>query len=225
MGRPTSGYKLKSGDPATGVTTILSRWKDSGALLHWAAEQGRLMERGIIKNLYDKRDEAADIGTLAHDMCDSYLKGNDPYEVLKKAEMDQEKSNKADQAYKMFLDWWQQTGLKVHDSEMPLVSETHKFGGTPDWILETPRGYAIGDIKTSKAIYRDMLLQVAAYKILWEENHPDKLITGGFYICRFSKDFPDWECRHYGELKDAEEQFLLLNKAYALDKELKKRAA
>jgi len=64
MARPASGYRLKDGTRVPGVTTIIGRFKDSGGLLYWAFEQGQAAERGEISNLYDKRDEAADAGTL-----------------------------------------------------------------------------------------------------------------------------------------------------------------
>jgi len=125
----------------------------------------------------------------------------------------------------MFLEWWEQTNLKVYKQEIPLVSEKHRFGGTPDWILETSKGLAIGDIKTSKAIYADHLVQVAAYKTLWEENYPNEPITGGFHICRFSKDFPDFDHKYCAELDDAWTYFKLVREAYDLAKSLKKRAS
>ena len=225
MGRPTTGYRLQDGNKALGVTTILGRFKESGALLHWAFAQGKLAERGVIANLYDKRDQAADIGTAAHEMTEAFLKGEDPIarrDVLLPNEPDR---LKATQAYEMFQEWWGQTNLKVYRQEIPLVSNQYGFGGTPDWILETPKGLAIGDIKTSNGIYVDYLIQVAAYKQLWEENYPNEPITAGFHICRFSKDFPDFDHKYCAELDQAWEQFKLFLQAYQIDKVLKKRAA
>lgn len=225
MARPKTGYRLADGTRVDGVTTVLNRWKDAGGLLYWACDQGKAIERGEIAHLYDKRDEAADIGTIAHEMCDAYLKGKDPWKVCEELSKTPEAAAKATQAYRMFLHWWETNGLEVHASEIPLVSEKYRFGGTPDWILKIRDGLAIGDIKTSNAIYRDMLMQVAAYKQLWEENHPDEPITGGFYVCRFSKEYPDWEQRYFGELDVAWREFQLLVEAYELDKQLKKRVA
>lgn len=225
MGRPTAGYRLADGSSVIGVTTVLGRWKNSGPLLHWAFSQGRLAEKGLIKNLYDKRDQAAGIGTAAHEMTECFLRGEDPHAHCKTLLTSDEDIAKATQAYNMFLEWWDQTNLKVYKYEIPLVSEQYRFGGCPDWILETPNGLAIGDIKTSKGIYVDYLIQVAAYKQLWEENFPDEPITGGFHICRFSKDYPDFDHKYCAELDVAWEQFKDFVKAYERDRELKKRAA
>lgn len=223
-GRPKQGYRITDGTSVPGVTTIISRFKDSGPLLYWAAQQGRAIERGEIKSLYDKRDEAANIGITAHEMTECFLRGENP--TLRRDELlpNEQDRFKAQQAYEMFLEWWEQTNLKVYKYEIPLVSEQYRFGGCPDWILETPKGLAIGDIKTSKGIYVDYLIQVAAYKQLWEENYLDEPITGGFHICRFSKDFPDFDHKYCAELDDAWDQFTLLRRAYDIDKELKKRA-
>lgn len=224
-GRPIKGYRLADGTSVIGVTTIISRFKNSGPLLHWACAQGRLIERGEIKSLYDKRDEAANIGTAAHEMTECFLRGED--EEAKCAELlpQEEDRIKARQAYSMFREWWDQTSLKIYKYEIPLVSEQYRFGGCPDWILETPKGLAIGDIKTSKGIYVDYLIQVAAYKQLWEENFPDEPITDGFHICRFSKDYPDFDHKYCAELDVAWEQFKDFVKAYERDKVLKQRAA
>ena len=35
-GRPKAGYKNAAGEKVPGVTTVIGRFKDSGALLHWA---------------------------------------------------------------------------------------------------------------------------------------------------------------------------------------------
>jgi len=81
----------------------------------------------------------------------------------------------------------------------------------------------MGDWKTSNAIYPDHIIQLAAYKVLWEENHPDQPITGGFHLCRFSKEHGDFAHHFWSELDDAWEQFLLFRQAYDIDKKLKKR--
>lgn len=75
MPHPTQGYRLKDGTRVPGVTTIIGRFKDSGALLYWACEQGKAIERGEISKLYDKRDSSAESGTICHDLVEKFLKG------------------------------------------------------------------------------------------------------------------------------------------------------
>jgi hypothetical protein len=81
------------------------------------------------------------------------------------------------------------------------------------------------DWKTSNAVYSDYLLQLAAYKHLWEANHPDQPLVGGFHLCRFSKDHGDFAHHYYAELDRAWDMFKHLRAAYGFDYELKKRAA
>ena len=75
MARPKGGYKNKDGKRVPGVTTIINRFKDSGGLMWWAFEQGKAAERGEIGSLYDKRDEAAEAGTIAHNLFEMFING------------------------------------------------------------------------------------------------------------------------------------------------------
>ena len=81
------------------------------------------------------------------------------------------------------------------------------------------------DIKTSNGVYRDNLLQVAAYGYLWAANNPPDQITGGYHILRFSKENGDFSHHFYPDLSEAWEMFVLLRKAYDIDLRLKKRAS
>lgn len=217
MPTPKSGYFLKSGERVPGTTTIIGRFKDSGGLLYWAFEQGKLAQQGKIQKLYDKADEAADIGTQAHLMIEQFINGE---------EVDKPEDKRAKQAFDNALKWIDQTKIKVISKwqEVGLVSEEYRFGGTPDAIGELDGKLILLDWKTSNGIYQDYLIQIAAYRHLWESNFPDRPIDGGMYLCRFSKDFPDFSTHYYSELDEAWEQFTLFRRAYDIDKTLKKRA-
>jgi hypothetical protein len=126
------------------------------------------------------------------------------------------------QGYANYVRWSETTNMEIYQQEIPLVSEKYRFGGTPDAIMVQGE-LALGDWKTSNGVYPDYLIQLAAYKVLWEENFPDKPITGGFHLCRFSKEHADFAHHYWAELDDAWEQFKLFRKAYDIDKKLKKR--
>lgn len=218
MPTPRSGYFLADGTKVPGVTTILGRWKESGGLLQWAFQVGK----SGAATLYEGRDEAADIGTLAHAMAEERLQGRDPETALVEAK--EEQKAPARQAYESFVRWLENQRAEVISAEKPLVSETLRCGGTPDLVMRMPNGrLAMGDIKTSNAIYRDYLLQVAAYGQLWNEAHPDDPITEGFHVMRFAKEHPDFEHRYFAEAADALELFKLLRSAYDIDAKLKAR--
>ena len=64
-GRPTA-YRLEDGTRVPGVTTITNKFKDSGGLIHWAWQCGI---DGV--DYRAKRDEAGDVGHLAHAAVDA----------------------------------------------------------------------------------------------------------------------------------------------------------
>jgi len=219
MARPKTGYRLKDGTKVPGVTTIIGRFKDSGGLLWWAFEQGQAAERGEINSLYDKRDEAAEAGTLAHDMVEAKIRGWDMPDMSK---FNPEIIAQAQQGYENYLRWERSSNIEVIETEVSLVSEIYKYGGTLDALMSLGKR-ALGDWKTSNGVYPDMIIQLSAYKQLWEENYPKEPINGGFHLCRFSKEHADFTHHFWSELDDAWEQFKLFRLAYDIDKKLKKR--
>jgi hypothetical protein len=74
MPHPTKGYFV-NGKKVPGVTSVIGRFKDSGALLYWAFAQGKLAEQGLINNLYDNRDLSAESGTICHSLVEMHIKG------------------------------------------------------------------------------------------------------------------------------------------------------
>ncbi len=220
MPTPKKGYFLRDGTRVPGTTTIIGRFKDSGALIRWAWQRGR-----DGKELYDERDRACDIGTAAHAMVESSIKGMDPNGCPEIATLDADGQQKARNAFGMYLEWASMSNLEIVEQEMQLVSEVHRFGGTPDAIGMVNGKLCLVDWKTSNGVFSDYLLQLAAYRLLWEENHPDLPLIGGFHLCRFSKEHGDFAHHYYSELEDALRMFLNLRNAYQFDAALKKRAA
>lgn len=208
-----NGYYLKDGTRVPSVTTVLGRFKDSGGLIHWAWALGK---EG--KDYREVRDQAADAGTLAHAAVDDWI-----HKRPITFEGAPETCTKAKKAFEAFLEWANQTQLVVTHTEMPLISERHKFGGTFDAILVKGKR-SMGDWKSSNAIYGEYLAQVAAYGILWEENFPNEPIDGGYHLLRFDKIYGDFHQHWWGELEAARRYFLNLRSAYEDDKELKARA-
>jgi len=188
-------------------------------LLYWAFEQGKAAERGEISKLYDKRDAAADSGTLAHALVECHI-NNDPEPDVP----DNEIGKQARQGFENYLRWQRNNRIFIIRQEEELVSETYKYGGCPDAMgLDADKRLCLLDWKTSNGVYQDYLIQIAAYRNLWEENYPDRPITGGFHLLRFSKDHADFAHHYWSEVDDAWEQFKLFRKAYDLDKKLKQR--
>lgn len=223
MATPKGGYKFES-DRLPGTTTIIGRFKDSGGLLYWAFEQGRLAEQGKISKLYDKAEDAADIGTQAHEAIERFFHGQPA--IVEGMHPD------AVKAYENALEWISQTRIEIIPElqEVQLVSPRLRFGGTPDAIGRLDGKLVLLDWKTSNSVYPDYLIQLAAYRHLIEEGvrmdtgEPLGIkLDGGSYLCRFAKEYPDFAAHYYGDLGQAFRQFELMREAYEIDKELKKR--
>ena len=206
-------YKNAAGQRIPSVTTILSRFKESGALLHWAWQQG---VDG--KDFRETRDKAADAGTCAHAMIEAHLKSQN----FVREGWTPESLAKGEMAFHAFQTWADGTQLTPHASEVRMVSEAMQVGGTADMIVTHNNSFGLLDIKTG-AIYADHLYQVAAYAMLWDEAHPEQPITGGYHLCRFNRDSGDFSHSYFGELEEAKRGFKLMVELYKLDQGIKKR--
>lgn len=218
------GYFLSDGTKVPSVTTVIGRFRDSGGLIHWAWEQGK---EG--RDFNAMREAAADAGTVAHAMVEADIRGRTFADVWAEQHDGQPTQRIPDaiyergfQAYGAFLEWRRQTKMEPRETEVPLVSERFRYGGTLDAMLIDQALY-LGDWKTSNAIYGDHLLQLAAYGNLWRENRPEQPIAG-FQLLRFSKENGDFSHHYYGDLTLEFQQFLLFRKAYDNDKIIKRRA-
>lgn len=109
------------------------------------------------------RDKAGDIGTEIHAQIEASLKEGVP------------------------LPWPGLTHIRLVAQEIQLVSERYRYGGTLDAVgVDNKDRYVLLDWKTSKGIYTNFMLQLAAYNNVWNENS-DREISGGAYLVHFSK--------------------------------------
>lgn len=163
MARPKGGYRTADKKRVPGTTTITGRFKESGALIHWAWDLGM---NGI--NYRDARDHAAGAGSTAHEMIDAHICGR---EFKRGDDVDDEMLQLATAAYDNFKRWADGIGMVVTHTEVPLVSELHRFGGTFDALVEVGGKPALLDFKTGKgtSCYVDTIYQLGAYKQLCVE--------------------------------------------------------
>jgi hypothetical protein len=235
MPTPRQGYKAADGKKIPSVTTIL-KIKDPGALINWAYRTGR--EHGVLEGqgqpapsgLYEGSDILA-IGTCVHSMCEAWVKGDEPMLVLEKALEEETVNDKATfraqaaSAYSAFEFWCKGTQLEIVDCEVAVISETHRYGGTLDFIGKLNGKLVLGDFKTSNGVWPEYLCQLAAYAKAYEETTGNK-IDGGYHLLRFSKENGDFGHHFYPSLDDdAWPAFLHLRALYDLNEKLKKRAA
>lgn len=229
-GRPPV-YKTSDGKRVPGVTTILSRFKDSGGLIHWAWEQGR-----DGKDYRESRDQAASAGHIAHAMIEAHIHGEQFSEPSladlglpdspEGEEQWEEAMSKAKHAYEQFLEWRESTKFEIIATEVPLVSERYRFGGTIDAIAVINGKVSLLDWKSSNAVYGDYIVQVGAYRQLWEEHNPEQLIARA-HLLRVAKDADAFAHHSWGleTIQSAWSMFEHLRAAYDIDSVLRKAAA
>lgn len=219
MPTPRSGYYSKDGKRLPGTTTVIGRFKESGALIAWAYGRGK---EGL--ELYESRDKAAELGTLAHSMVEEYIKGNDPQSALDAVHLTKGDSDSVNSAFDAFLEWYDGNKFEVIAQEVQLVSEKYLYGGTPDAVARDSKGrICLLDWKTSNGVYSDYIVQLGAYRILWNENFPEQQLTGGSHLCRFAKEGGDFAHHYFPNIDEAERAFILMRELYDIDKQLKKR--
>lgn len=161
------------GKRAVGVTTAL-KGIPKDALVPWAAKE---VATYVVDNIYDvkrmldsggkyptidflkgipnqRRDTAAVRGTRVHALAEQYIRGEEvevPDDVLAYVE-----------GYAAFINDW--SPVSVHE-ELVVASRKHGYAGTLDSIQDLPGvGRALVDYKTSRGVYGEVALQVAAYR-------------------------------------------------------------
>lgn len=151
------------------VTTILSVL-GKNALIQWAANEAvdYICKTSSVDdpNLYEnartaykrKSEKALDIGTQFHDLAERWLKNEYMYKNTKPEDVTDDVKEMMDN----FVDWCNKHSVKPIAVEQKVIGDG--YAGRVDLIAEIDGIITIADIKTSKAYYDDMGLQLAAYR-------------------------------------------------------------
>lgn len=154
-------YKNADGKRVPSVTTILGVLAKP-QLIYWA---NRLGKDGIdVKNFVDDK---ADIGTLAHSICEFSLVGT-PIEWEKYTK---EQIIQACKCSKKFFEWksYQNEFIPLV-SELELVSDKFQYGGCIDLVAILNGRLTLIDFKTCSGVWDEAKFQTSAYKKLLNEN-------------------------------------------------------
>ena len=203
--RPHQTYYLADGTKVPGVTTVLSIIAKP-ALITWANKMGL---NGIDTTKYV--DAAGNAGTACHEMIEAHLKGIE----FDRSSYAEDILDLAENGFLKYLDWEAQHKLEDIHSEMQLVSERFRFGGTADLYCKLDDIPTLIDIKTNATgIFQENLYQVAGYRILLEENgYPVERMV----IIRVGKsDQPDLETKEVGEYMHYRKVFLAALNLYQI---------
>jgi len=202
-------YKVADGTKAPSVTTVLGIL-NKPALLDWA---WRLGCEGV--DYKAVRDNAADIGTLAHYLILCDLKKQKP----DTSEYSPADVDKAENCLIKYYGWLKEHPIEPVLVEEPLVSERFGFGGTIDCLAKLNGDLILIDHKTGKSIYDEMFYQLAAYKALLNEHGHD---IKSCRILRIGRENTgDFEERIINDLDKQWQVFLACLSIYKLKRSIK----
>jgi hypothetical protein len=208
---PTMQYRNSVGERVPGVTTVISTnlgWNKQ-ALMWWANQVG---QEG--RSHRDVSGAAADAGTCAHYLIECRIKNKEP----DTRNFDDDCLSLAYQALENFDRWAKTFELEVVDTEVPFVSELYGYGGCIDCPAYVQGDLCIVDWKTSKAVYPDHVIQLAAYYQGWNETNPDHQLTGGAHLLQLGKEDASFSHHWYGDLAKPWEAFKHLLELHKLKK-------
>ena len=173
-------YINEEGKRVPSVTTIISQhlgW-NKNALIAWTK---RMMLGG--QDSDKVLSEAGDIGTLLHLLIEGHQQGFDV--DTKDYSYNQEKA--AMKAFAGYLQWYEKRKFKSLRNELVFVNEEMQVGGTIDSIGKMGDDLVVVDWKTSKYLYAENKLQLAAYTYMFEQAQPKANVAYGL-VMRFGKD-------------------------------------
>lgn len=204
-------YRLSDGTRVPGTTTVAGRFKAAEGLIHWAWKQGY---DGL--DYRDIRDAAANAGTLAHDLIEADIQGW----IIDLTAHSEDIVRLAWAGFEGYRRWAEQSQLKITQTELKLVSEQYRYGGTPDAIGFLGERLVLLDWKTGNRLYPEALIQLAAYRQLLGENGHGWVEE--YHLIRFGKEDASYHHHSWQDLSKAWEAFRLMRELYELDKQLKK---
>ena len=158
--RPTNDWP--KGEIVPGVTTILDGqlgW-NKRILMAWARREALA---GKDPDLIAQ--DAADSGTCTHYHIECHIKAKE----MDLKDFTQDQISKAETGFLGFLEWEKDNKLEYVHVEHPVVSERWRYGGTVDMVARKNGKLWMLDLKTSKGIYAEYKVQLAAYYMAYNE--------------------------------------------------------
>jgi len=161
----------------------------------------------------EKKEQAANIGSKVHHAIQKFLVAKDGEQV----EVDED----IKKPFYAFLDWFESNKVEpIPEFIEYTVWSEEGYAGTEDLVAYVNGKLYLIDFKTSKAIYPEMVMQIAAYFYAFKERVPFlEPEVGG--ILRLDKEtgFPEFNEYEVAELEINQKKFLYLVKYWHLDKE------
>lgn len=196
--KPRRHYVDAAGNRLPSVTTIIGLL-NKPALMGWAARMAaeyvgeRL--RGCIltgdsddefvntviaagKNAHNTtRDHAAKLGTDAHALVERHYDG----ETIA-VDVGTEDAALVHGSYRRTVEHFTKTGTELIYNELQMVDPVLGYGGTMDFVLRRGSRFLVGDLKTGKGVYDEVVIQLGAYTSLLKLAVPTLEIDGGVVV-------------------------------------------
>jgi len=170
----------------TGVLGVINK----PMLIPWAVNQSILfLQEHVGKPITEEllaeakiqhtkvRDEAALCGNQVHEWVNGYLMGQEP---------PLPEDIRVINGVIAFLKWVEEHDVKFTESEKLVYSKQHGYVGTMDAVAIIDGKTCVLDIKTSKGVYPEHYMQVAAYRHAAEEE--GAVFDGDNLIVQFNKE-------------------------------------
>ena len=202
-------YRLKDGTRVPGVTTVKGVMGNR-VLMIWANKIGL---EGTEMSKYV--DVLADMGTLTHARIHEELTGQ---KIIDWSEYSEKERERSDNSMLSYYEWRKHYEIEVIESEMELVSEEHRYGGTCDVYGRLDGSLELIDFKTGKGIYPDMMIQLVGYWLLLEENGYPVERARILNIPRAANERFDERVLETYQVEPYKELFLVCKKMYDLRK-------
>ena len=158
-------YKLADGTTAKSVTTLIDSelgW-NKRPLMNWT-------RRMALDGIDDEEEmrEAQKIGTLTHLLIEANQKGVKDFDT---GDFSRNQTEQAMIAFAGYRQWAEKTDFKPLKSEMMLVNEDWRVGGTIDCVGSIGDDLVLIDWKTAKYLYAEHKIQISAYIKMFEDSH------------------------------------------------------
>lgn len=186
---PNNHGHYYDGKRLLGVTTALSSISKGDGLLQWAVNQALDYSRANLLNVdlgdhnYSRedidyvllgakyawksaRDEAASIGTKAHEWIEAYIKGEDP---------GWPEETPVQNSCKAALEWIKSVKWETIKVEHQIYIPELEVAGICDWYARIDGVLAVPDWKTSKELRTSYAYQTAAYLRALENEFGEKI--------------------------------------------------
>ena len=174
---PDSRYYRRNGKYYPSVTYVLGYYPKGKFFENWLKQVGFASDY-IVK-------KAAEEGTQVHELCESYLNGED----LNFLDAYGRPQYNPDvwQMFLRFVEFWEEFKPTLIETEVHLFSDVLEIAGTCDLIVEINGEIWLLDIKTSNQLQLTYELQTAVYGQCYEECFGKKIDRYGILWVKSSK--------------------------------------